>query len=64
VAWAQRLGYLLEHVGVGDKLVALKAYVRAGAHESTELLPQATHENAPRDDAWKLYVNADVEPGL
>jgi predicted transcriptional regulator of viral defense system len=64
VAWAQRLGYLLEHVGVGDKVVALKAYVRAGAHESTALLPQATHENTPRDDVWKLYVNADVETDL
>jgi predicted transcriptional regulator of viral defense system len=64
VAWAQRLGYLLEHVGVGDKVVALKADVRARAHESTALLPQATHENTPRDDVWKLYVNADVETDL
>jgi predicted transcriptional regulator of viral defense system len=64
VAWAQRLGYLLEHVGVGDKLVALKADVHARAHEATALLPQATHENTPRDDVWKLYVNADVETDL
>jgi hypothetical protein len=64
VAWAQRLGYLLEHVRVGDKLVALKADVHARAHETTALLPQATHENTPRDDVWKLYVNAAVETDL
>lgn len=60
VAWAQRLGYLLEHVGAGEKAADLKAYVRAHARESTRLLPNAPHRKARRHEDWKLYVNADV----
>lgn len=63
-AWAQRLGYLLEHVGAGEKVSALKAYVRIQAHESTALLPKAPHKSASRLDDWKLYVNAKVEIDL
>lgn len=61
VAWAQRLGYLLEHVGAGEKAADLKAYVRAHARQSTLLLPKAPHKKARRHEDWKLYVNADVE---
>jgi predicted transcriptional regulator of viral defense system len=38
VPWAQRLGYLLEHVGAADRVAPLKEYVRARAHESALLL--------------------------
>src|SRR5207247_498659 len=34
ISWAQRLGYLLERAGVGDKTTALKTYVREHTHES------------------------------
>lgn len=61
IAWAQRLGYLLERAGAGDKTAALKTYVRAHAHESTPLLTKAPHKDASRRADWKLYVNADVE---
>ena len=61
VPWVQRLGYLLEHVGVGDKAVMLKASVRARAHEFTLLLPSACRAKATRNKDWKLYVNAEVE---
>jgi len=64
VAWAQRLGYLLEQVGAPEKAIALKAYVRACARESTLLMPGAPHEDSRRDAGWKLYVNAHVEPAL
>jgi len=37
VAWAQRLGYLLEHMGSAAKTPALKAYVREHAKQSTAL---------------------------
>jgi predicted transcriptional regulator of viral defense system len=59
--WAQRLGYLLEQVGAGEKAGRLKEYVRARAHESAALLPKAPLAKAPRNDDWKLYVNARVE---
>ena len=61
VPWVQRLGYLLEHVGAGDKAALLKADVRGRAHESTLLLPRARRTNAKRNDDWKLYVNTEVE---
>ena len=61
VAWAQRLGYLLEHVGASERAADLRAYVRAHARESTLLAPSAPHRKARRHEGWKLYVNADVK---
>jgi predicted transcriptional regulator of viral defense system len=59
--WAQRLGYLLEQLGAAEQARPLKAYVRARAHESAALLPKAPLAKAPRNDDWKLYINARVE---
>jgi predicted transcriptional regulator of viral defense system len=70
VPWAQRLGYLLERVGAGEKVAALKEYVRARAHESAPLLPNAPKQNstqrkkAPRNEDWKLYINSELELDL
>lgn len=61
ILWAQRLGYLLEHVGAGDKTVLLKEHVRKTARNFTRLLPVASAEGAPRSADWRLHVNADVE---
>ena len=58
---AQRLGYLLEQVGAGDKAELLKEHVRKRARNFAKLLPGATAENAPRSGDWRLYVNADIE---
>jgi hypothetical protein len=64
VGWAQRLGYLLEQVHAGEKVSALKAYVRAQAHESTPLLPGCVLKPVSRHEDWKLYINTKVEPDL
>jgi predicted transcriptional regulator of viral defense system len=64
VAWAQRLGYLLEHLGFATKTPALKAYVREHAKQSTALLPKAPHKRSRRNKVWKLYINANVEAEL
>lgn len=64
VPWAQRLGYLLERVGAGDKTAPLKAYIRKQARQSTPLMPEAERARAPRNAAWKVYVNAEVEAEL
>lgn len=58
--WAQRLGYLLEHLGFAVKTPSLKAYVREYAKQSALLLPKAA-EKRSRRKGWKLYVNADVK---
>jgi predicted transcriptional regulator of viral defense system len=64
VAWAQRLGYLLEHLGFAAKTPALKEYVREHAKQSTALLPKARRARSRRNKGWKLYINADVEAEL
>jgi predicted transcriptional regulator of viral defense system len=61
VPWAQRLGYLLEHLGFAAKTVALKEYVREHAKQSTKLLPNGADKRSHRNKGWKLYVNAKVE---
>ncbi len=58
VAWAQRLGYLLEHLGSAAKTPALKEYVREHAKQSTALLPKARRARSRRNKGWKLYINA------
>jgi predicted transcriptional regulator of viral defense system len=58
VAWAQRLGYLLEHLGSAAKTPALKEYVREEAKQSTALLPKARRARSRRNKGWKLYINA------
>jgi predicted transcriptional regulator of viral defense system len=64
VPWAQRLGYLLDHLGFVTKTPALKAYVREHAPKSVVLLPKAPPARAHRNKGWKLYVNAKVEAQL
>jgi len=64
VAWAQRLGYLLEHLGSAAKTPALKEYVREHAKQSTALLPKARRARSRRNKGWKLYINADVKAEL
>lgn len=61
VTWAQRLGYLLELVGAGDKTLPLKDYVRRNARDATPLIPYVDIDHARRADDWKLLVNAEVE---
>jgi len=61
IAWAQRLGYLLEHLGFAAKVSALKEYVRQDAKQSTLLLPQSPQKRSHRNKGWKLSVNARVE---
>jgi predicted transcriptional regulator of viral defense system len=63
VPWAQRLGYILEHLGFDAKTAALKEYVRGHAKKSAVLLPKAPRKRA-RNKGWKLYVNARVEAEL
>jgi predicted transcriptional regulator of viral defense system len=64
IAWAQRLGYLLEHLGFAAKVPALKEYMRQHAKQSTLLLPQSPQKRSHRNKGWKLYVNAKVETEL
>ena len=59
--WAQRLGFLLELVGVKDRASLLKAYVQTNGRDWTALVPGEKRARVRRADDWLLYVNADVE---
>ena len=61
ILWAQRLGYLLEHIGAGGRAVALKEHVRRRARNFTKLLPGADGTGAQRSKGWRLLVNARIE---
>lgn len=59
--WAQRLGYLLDHIGANEKTGPLKAYVHEMAAALTPLLPAVPHDQSLRISDWRVYANADVE---
>ena len=62
IPWAQRLGYLLELVDAADKALPLKAHVRRCARDTALLLPAGPDDNqAPRNDDWRLRINAAIE---
>lgn len=64
VPWSQRLGYipdLVEHSTHGERLAS---FVTARATETAPMIPSAEISSARRDDRWKLWVNADLEPDL
>lgn len=61
VRWAQRLGFLLEFVGAGDRCGPLKDYVRHRVRSYTRLLPSAPAKGAARSGDWRLLVNASIE---
>ena len=60
-SWAQRLGYLLELVGEGEKVAALRSYVKETARDATPLGPAGLLGNAARARDWKVWINAEVE---
>ena len=64
VAWAQRLGHLLELVGLADRTGLLEAYVQMAARETVALDPRRDVQQGERDGRWKLAVNARVESDL
>lgn len=64
-AWSQRLGYVLERVGAGEKAVPLKHWVQAHARNTALLLAGARNSSAgTRDKDWKIIVNTVMEPDL
>jgi predicted transcriptional regulator of viral defense system len=64
VAWAQRLGYLLDRVGHADRAVGLADYVRETARDTVPLDPRRDEGQGTHDRRWKLAVNVRVAPDL
>jgi len=62
--WAQRLGFLLEFVGAGDKAELLAGQVSQRSPAFCPLDPAGPRGEHPRDASWKLFLNTTVEPDL
>lgn len=62
VAWAQRLGYLLDLTDHARMADALAEHVRSRATLVAPLVRSRSRARAPRDERWKLAINATVEP--
>ena len=48
ITWAQRLGYLLDQVGAGEKAAGLRSYVAAAARQAIPLLLGASRAGTSR----------------
>lgn len=64
IAWVQRLGYLLELVEADLELEPMARYVAERSASPAPLVRSHSRAGIPRDDRWRVLVNADVEPDL
>ena len=60
-AYAQRLGYLLDRIGLADVAAPLADWTRRKAPGVTPLRPDHPTTGAPRDARWRVAVNEEVE---
>jgi len=64
IAWAQRLGFLLQQVGQADRTGPLATFVAAAAPRIVPLSSGATVVGSVKDRTWQVAINTDVEPDL
>ena len=58
---AQRLGYLLEHVGAGTAAVALARWTSQERPRFVPLRAGGRSRRAQKDARWRVVVNESVE---
>lgn len=61
VIWAQRLGFLLDFVGMEHKTDPLRKYVHQNTRNFTRLLPNESAIGSRRSLKWHLLVNTSIE---
>ena len=64
IAWAQRLGYLLDILGEAEKADRLAEYVREKSPFRVPLMPALTTKGSKSNRRWQLLVNSTVEADL
>ncbi len=62
--WAQRLGYLLDYVGMKTSTEKLAEYVAENAGEYVPLISWREVSSAPKNPRWKLLINEEIEADL
>jgi len=61
MAWAQRLGYLLNIVGESEKTEKLAKYIRQNNPVPTPLFKSKPFKGAVKDPLWQIMINGEVE---
>ncbi len=61
VAWAQRLGYILELVGAEGPAAELAKYVESGRLVPTPLIRSKSVKGAIKNERWRVMLNGVVE---
>ena len=64
MAFAQRLGWLLEQTEFADKASSLADWILQSNASPTVLQPALPKRGAPRDRRWNLWINTEVEGDL
>ncbi len=64
LAWAQRLGFLLELVDRNDVVRELQLFVQQHAHRIAPLDASSSRTGARRSQRWRIAINTDVQPDL
>lgn len=61
LAAAQRIGFLLDHVGARDKTGPLAAWIETERPRVVALRPDRDAGSAPKDQHWRVSVNEEIE---
>lgn len=61
IAWAQRLGYILDLVGAGEKAVDLAKYIARKKPVPIPLMPSKPFVGINQTKPWRIMVNTEVE---
>jgi len=61
VAWAQRLGYLLDYAGAVEKASLLREYVHRRSVQYTKLVPYNPAVGTARSKDWKVILNQSID---
>ena len=61
LAWAQRLGYLLEYVKAGEAIRPLAEWIRERANRVVPLDAALPRTGARRSKQWRVAINAEIE---
>jgi len=64
VAWAQRLGYLMELVGAAEKSLGIAGHIQEKRPVRTPLSPALSIKGAEMERRWRVFVNTRVEPDI
>lgn len=64
LANVQRLGYLLEHLGLGSLADALRPWVQRQDPSRVPLQKGGERDGSQLDERWNVYVNAEIAPEL